>query len=181
MASCTTIEGKKKKIFSSYTYAKDIATRFNKINEKKEYFYSVLRVYYCKIHKGYHLGKVSRIKKGKRLINLKVLGNIDLSVKPIPISTRKDIVIYLPKERFNKIQAEIKSKHYWSLTIDFKLKKIPKYIKSNSKVYIYNNETIKGYVKLIRIENNILKCNAVWYKHKESCKKFISFKYYKEM
>jgi hypothetical protein len=176
MGQCINKDGTPKVKYKNYKSAKQFADEYNEAERKKNYLYTPIRAYKCFTCWRYHVGHSNRIRKGRKSLNLKFVGFINLTKK----SERKDIIIHLNRPRYNKIVSESNKNHFWSKNTEFILSKIPKNIREGSKVYLYNSGQIKGYLNLIKIEDNRLICQSVFRKKKMKCDNFIGFKYYKE-
>jgi hypothetical protein len=158
---CITAEGKSKRKYTSFREAKELTNKINERNKNNNYLYNPLMAYKCNECNYFHIGRIKSMKKGKKSLTLKVLGFIPLIKKS---NNRTNIIINISKDRFIHIKREVKNNKRWNLTINFKLGKSPNQLSENCKVYISNKGIIKGYLKLLRIENNKLVCRSIFYK-----------------
>lgn len=172
---CVNIDGKNKIKYKSFIKAKKFADEKNEIAKNNNYLYTPLMAYKCDECNYFHVGRIRNIKKGKKFLNLKIIGFIDLDNSE---SKKRDIVINIKKDRFFHIRREIKNNNRWGMNTKFYLKKLPVHAKENCKIYICNSGTIKGYLRLIKIEDNKLVCKSDFRNKRYSTTKFIGFKYF---
>lgn len=174
MANCINSNGAFKVKYKSFESARQFANKRNKKSKRNSYFYYPLRTYRCEECNYIHIGRSTQKLKGNKWIILKIIDKINLNEK---INIKKDIIIQIPFERFTYIKREVNVKYKWNLTIDFYLKRLPIKLSENSKIYICNGVSIKGYFLLKEISDNKLKCIPVFHSSKQFCTFFINFKY----